>query len=148
MKRAAYFAPIIGVERIAFWVYQISTIAIFVYTFLLKVKIQQTWLFYTGTAFYVVGLFLLTLSMVNYAAPSTTGINRNGLYRISRNPIYVAYFICFIGCVVLTQSLLLLGFVLTFQIAGHWIILSEERWCKERFGAEYLEYMKNVRRYI
>ena len=118
------------------------------YSFFLKVNVQQSWLFYIGVALYVIGLAFLILSMVNYSSPSSTGINLNGLYRLSRNPIYVAYFICFLGCAALTQSFVLLWLVFLFQISAHWIILSEERWCMEKFGVEYQEYMKKVRRYI
>ena len=32
---------------------------------------------------------------------------RNGVYRFSRNPMYVAYFICFMGMALLVQSLVL-----------------------------------------
>lgn len=62
--------------------------------------------------------------------------------------MYVAYFICFIGMALLTQSLILLCIVVIFQISAHWIILSEEKWCMEKFGESYKQYMKRVRRYI
>jgi len=38
LKRAALFAPIIGKEKAAFWVYQITTILILVYLFFLKIN--------------------------------------------------------------------------------------------------------------
>ena len=37
---------------------------------------------------------------------------------------------------------------LVFQLAGHRIILAEERWCIRKFGNAYVQYMKNVRRYL
>lgn len=148
IKRAAYFPPLIGKEMLAYWLYQISNIAIFVYMFFIKVELEQSLRFYTSFIIYVFGVILLTLSVMNFANPSKNGININGLYRLSRNPMYVSYFIYFIGCVLLTQSLILFGFVLLFQMTAHWIILSEERWCVNTFGEEYLQYMKNVRRYI
>jgi protein-S-isoprenylcysteine O-methyltransferase Ste14 len=148
MKRAAHFPPMIGAEKAAFWVYQLSTVAIIIYIFFLKVRLYQPWFFYTGMVLYVAGLILLTIAAVNFAAPSNNGINRNGLYRLSRNPIYMAYFICFAGCAALTRSLVLLGLIFFFQVSAHWIILSEERWCKAQFGEEYLLYMKKVRRYV
>jgi protein-S-isoprenylcysteine O-methyltransferase Ste14 len=48
----------------------------------------------------------------------------------------------------LTQSILLFATLVIFQISAHWIIQSEERWCVQEFGEEYIEYMKKVRRYI
>ena len=73
-------------------------------------------------------------SVSSFAKPAKNGINLKGLYRISRNPMYVSYFIYFLGCVLLTQSLLLLAILVAFQISTHWIILSEERWCIKKFG--------------
>lgn len=83
-----------------------------------------------------------------FVSPNAKGLNINGIYQLSRNPMYVAYFICFIGMSLLTQSLLLFGIVIIFQVSVHWIILSEERWCIVKFGKSYKEYMKKVRRYI
>ena len=88
------------------------------------------------------------ISIINFSYPSKKGINKNGIYKISRNPMYLSYFIFFFGCVLITQSLLLLAFVILFIITSHVIIISEERWCINEFGKEYLDYMKKVRRYI
>jgi protein-S-isoprenylcysteine O-methyltransferase Ste14 len=145
--RAAFFAPLIGAEKIAYWVYQISNILFFIYIFFLKVTTGSFW-FYAGLALYALGLLLCLVSILNFAYPAENGINLKGLYRFSRNPMYVAYFICFLGCALLTQSLLLFVILLVFQISAHWIILSEERWCIKKFGAEYINYMNKVRRYI
>ena len=54
----------------------------------------------------------------------------------------------FLGCSLLTQSRLLLGLILVFQISAHWIILAEERWCAGQFGEAYLQYKRQVRRYL
>ncbi len=35
-----------------------------------------------------------------------------------------------------------------YQISTHSIIISEERWCLEKFGNEYKEYMARVGRYF
>lgn len=147
LKRATFFAPLVGKEKAAYWFYQISNILIFVYLFFLKITTASYW-FYAGLVIYGLGILLCLASVSNFARPAENGINLKGLYRISRNPMYVAYFIYFLGCVLLTQSLLLLAILMVFQISAHWIILSEERWCLHRFGAEYESYMQRVRRYI
>lgn len=148
VKRAAYFAPLSGKEIGAYWIYQISNIAIFIYLCFLTVTFDFSWMFWTGFLFYVLGLALCAGSIMNFATPSDGGLNSNGLYQFSRNPMYVSYFLYFAGCALMTKSLLLLGIVAIFQISSHWIILSEERWCLENFGEEYRQYMKRVRRYI
>lgn len=148
IRRAAHFPPMEKSEKTAYWLYQLSTAAIFVSLFFLHIKITPLPMFGAGLAVYAAGALLLILSMVHFARPSANGINQKGLYRISRNPMYVAYFIYFLGCVLLTQSFMLLGAVLLFQLTSHWIIRSEERWCIQTFGEEYLQYRNQVRRYF
>ena len=126
----------------------ISNIAMFIYLLFLNVLIENSWQFYTGIVSYILGLGLCSAAMVNFSFPDEVGFNNKGLYKFSRNPMYVAYFICFIGMALLTQSWILLGVVMLFQISAHWIILAEERWCILKFGKAYREYMKRVRRYI
>jgi len=147
LKRAAFFAPLIGREKAAYGFYQISNILFFVYLCFLNITIDPYWL-YSGLVVYGLGVLLCLVSVLNFAKPAENGINLRGLYQISRNPMYVAYFIYFLGCVLLTQSLILLAILMVFQISAHWIILSEERWCVKRFGIEYINYMNKVRRYI
>ena len=147
LKRAAHFAPLVGMEETAYWVYQISNTGFFVYLFFLKIEPDSHW-FYSGLATYGLGVLLCIASVSAFAKPAENGINRDGFYRISRNPMYVAFFVYFLGCVLLTRSLLLLAILIVFQISAHWIILSEERWCIKKFGLEYGKYMNEVRRYL
>ncbi|MEY8352992.1 isoprenylcysteine carboxylmethyltransferase family protein [Lachnospiraceae bacterium 54-53] len=147
LKRAAFFPPLIGKEKVAFWFYQISTILLFLYLCFLRINIDSIW-FFPGAVLYGSGILLCIVSTLNFAGPAENGINFKGLYRFSRNPMYVSYFIYFSGCVLLTRSFLLLVSVIVFQVSSHWIILSEERWCVREFGEEYINYMKKVRRYI
>lgn len=91
---------------------------------------------------------MYTISIVNFAQPKINGVNSNGLYRMSRNPMYISYFINLFGIGLMTRSMIFVLLLLVFQISAHWIILSEERWCIERFGEGYIEYMNKVRRYI
>lgn len=146
--RAAHYAPVRGKERIAYYIYQISNIGIFIYLAFLTIKVDFSWKFYSGTVFYLFGLCLCAITIVAFAYPDSTGLNINGIYKFSRNPMYVSYFICFIGMALLTQSMVLFVMVCIFQISAHWIILAEERWCIDKFGVVYKEYMKKVRRYI
>jgi len=147
LKRAAFFAPLLGKERVAYWVYQISNITFFIYLCFLRITTDSFWLS-IGLVIYGLGILLCIGSILNFAKPKENGINVTGLYRISRNPMYIAYFVYFLGCVLLTRSWILFAILLVFQISAHWIILSEERWCIEKFGEEYITYMRKVRRYI
>ena len=148
VKRAALFSPMYGNEMIAYWIYQTSNIAIFVYLCFLKVTIDTSWLFYTGAGIYLTGVLRCAVSIKDIAMPANKEMNDNGIYRFSRNPMYVAYFLIFTGTALLTKSWILFGIVVIFQISAHWVIIAEERWCMEQFGEAYRQYMKKVRRYI
>lgn len=148
LRRAAYFAPVQDREKAAYYIYQISQLALFVYSIFLTVKFNFSGWFCLGAVCYLLGLFLCAIAVIHFSSPDEEGLNSQGIYRFSRNPMYVAYFICFLGMALLSQSMILLGIVLVFQISAHWIILAEERWCEEKFGEAYEEYKKKVRRYI
>lgn len=148
VQRAAHFAPMRGAEKAAYYIYQISTAGILLLPLFLEVKADFSWMFYLGLACYLSGLLLCAAAMVSFSAPDETGLNRNGMYRLSRNPMYVAYFVCFVGMALLTRSPVLLGAVFVFQVSAHWIILAEERWCIETFGPAYRRYMERVGRYL
>ncbi len=146
--RAAHFAPMVGNERAAYWLYQISNTAIVVYLCFLKVRINFSGLFLAGVVCYLLGLILCAVSIISFSSPSAQGLNTKGIYRFSRHPMYMSYFICFTGCALLTESWILGGIILVFQISSHWIILAEERECEKQFGEDYSRYKKEVRRYI
>lgn len=147
LRRASFFAPLEGRERVAYFFYQASNLIIILYPLFLKIQTKLPNLF-IGLLIYVLGIVALVISTIAFANPNQSGLNVNGIYKVSRNPMYVAYFIYFLGCVVLTNSILLLIALLIFQISAHWIILSEERWCIKKFGSKYVSYMNRVNRYF
>ncbi len=95
LSRAAYFAPVQGKEKIAYMIYQLSNLALFITSFLLEIKFDFSVYFYAGVAIYLLGLALCAISMRDFARPDENGMNTKGLYRYSRNPMYVAYLVCF-----------------------------------------------------
>jgi len=147
LPRAALYAPMVGKEKVAFVLYQITTILMILYLLLLKVQTDSNW-FFLGIAIYLLGAILYSISIIHFAHPKAAGLNVNGLYRISRHPMYVSFFIYFLGCVFLTQSWVLAALLIVYQLSAHWIILSEERWCMGKFGNEYTKYRNRVRRYL
>ena len=148
VRRAAQFAPMRGPEKAAYWVYQLSTAALILHSPFLRVSRESTALFSLGLLCYAGGLVLCAASIISFSAPAASGVNTGGMYRYSRNPMYVSYFFYFFGMVLLIQSVLLFCMVLIFQISAHWIVLAEERECIKKFGVPYEQYMGKVRRYL
>jgi len=77
-----------------------------------------------------------------------TSFRSDGLYRFSRNPMYVGMYATIVASALYTLNLLviLLG---AFVIAIHYaIVLAEERHMQNLFGKDYVAYCTRVRRYI
>lgn len=147
LSRAAFSAPMAENEKTTFIIYQLSNVFLLLFPFILKVH-AQTPLFFIGLITYSLGTLILILSTIHFAKPNQRGVNTKGLYQLSRNPMYMGYFIYFLGCALLTASWPLLVMVVVFILCSHRIILAEENWCIQTFGQEYLSYMKRVRRYL
>jgi protein-S-isoprenylcysteine O-methyltransferase Ste14 len=79
----------------------------------------------------------------------TTAIVRTGSYRISRNPIYVAFFALHLGLAIFVNSVWLVATgIATVAIIALVVVPREERYLTERFGSQYLEYKASVRRWL
>ena len=73
----------------------------------------------------------------------------NGPFRFSRNPLYIALTLLFLGLSLVVDTWW--GIVLLFPvlIIMHWgVILREERYLDQKFGASYRQYCTRVRRYL
>ncbi|MFC2045793.1 methyltransferase family protein, partial [Chloroflexota bacterium] len=115
-----------------------------------------------STAFKVVGATSVVLGFVVYTFAWTglgnswrVGIDRSspgmlvtgGVYRISRNPIYVFINIYFAGTFLMNGSLILLCFAVATPFNLHWLILGEERFLSKTFGLSFHNYCAKTKRY-
>ena len=72
-----------------------------------------------------------------------------GLYRYSRNPMYIGVLTLIGGWALLTASPLLASYLLLFAVIFHLrVLLYEEPWLSNRFGAEWISYRANTPRWI
>jgi len=72
----------------------------------------------------------------------------NGVFSISRNPFFLSLLLYFTGNAFLILSPFFIAFGLSSFISIHLFILKEEKFMKENYGEEYLEYSSRVRRYF
>jgi protein-S-isoprenylcysteine O-methyltransferase Ste14 len=77
-----------------------------------------------------------------------TGLKTDGLFRISRNPMYVGVYTTLLAVVIYTLNPLVLVVTAYIVAVHHQIILAEEAHLREAFGEEYAEYCRRVRRYL
>jgi protein-S-isoprenylcysteine O-methyltransferase Ste14 len=79
----------------------------------------------------------------------TTSVVTTGVYRFTRNPIYIGYLCVLIGIPLIFGNYW--GLVLSpLQVIlfNRLIIQHEEAYLSEKFGQEYLDYKSRVRRWI
>lgn len=98
-------------------------------------------LYVAGAAFYGATLRVMVTTLPDQ--PFTAGP-----YRCSRNPLYVGATIMFLAICVATANLLLFGWLAIICVPQHFMILAEERVCREKYGAEFVRYMEKVPRYL
>ena len=93
-------------------------------------------------------IFTRNKTTVNPSGITTTIVN-DGIYRYTRNPMYLAFTLFYIGVAIITQSwlcfILLLPLLILVQKG---IIEREEAYLTRKFGSEYLRYKAQVRRWI
>lgn len=83
------------------------------------------------------------------ARKSTTSIISEGMFRYTRNPTYVSLTLLGAGVSTLLCSIWMLCTLVIAVVITHWsVIKPEERYLTEKFGAEYLQYAQNVRRWV
>ncbi len=80
--------------------------------------------------------------------PSSVVI-QSGLYRFSRNPIYVAGLLLQLGIALLMNNLWIVLLVPVSKIVfDRFIIAREEAYLERAFGEVYLDYKRSVRRWL
>jgi protein-S-isoprenylcysteine O-methyltransferase Ste14 len=78
----------------------------------------------------------------------STGLKQTGLYRFSRNPMYVGVYTTLCAAVLRTLNPVLLLVVVYVIAVHHKIVLAEEAHLRFVFGQEYRTYSGRVRRYL
>jgi protein-S-isoprenylcysteine O-methyltransferase Ste14 len=110
-----------------------------------------------GTFLVVVAIALFSSSVAKFRAASTpvparkatTVIVRTGPYGFSRNPIYLAFSLFQLGIAIWVNSLWLLAMLVGAVALIHYVVIpKEEQYLERRFGAEYLDYRRSVRRWL
>jgi len=102
---------------------------------------------FLGLPMILVGMACYEVSLVNYASTPVSEPVVKGLYRVSRNPIYLSDFIFWFGVGVFAGSWVIVVVKLFGRVVSHYQILEEEAHCLEKYGDAYRDYMERVPRY-
>jgi len=119
----------------------------FIYSIFLPVKFGTIW-FYIGGIFFLIGFILYFSAIVSLRNVSANKPFDKGPYRFSRHPFYVSMIFIFISVIIISLSwifLILLAFLLLHLIIA---VPAEERYCLDKYGETYQEYMRKTPRWI
>jgi len=85
---------------------------------------------------------------VNPRLPASAVVS-TGPFRLSRNPLYVALTLVYVGLALLANALWVLVLIVPVLIVMHYgVIRREERYLEAKFGDTYRAYRSRVRRYV
>ena len=105
----------------------------------------------TGISLDLAGLiaFIRAKTTINPLKPaSSAALVTRGLYRFTRNPMYLGMLLVLLGWAVFLSSLAALLIAPLFMLyINRFQIAPEERVLEEKFGAAFTDYMQRVRRW-
>lgn len=110
-----------------------------------------------GMSLLVISLFFFVTNLRKFVQSKNTlipikpasSLQTNGIYNISRNPMYVELAIVYLGitCFIGNWWNIIL-FPILLLIIQEYIINREEKYLNRRFGQNYLDYKLKVRRWL
>jgi len=120
-----------------------------IYSIFLPFELGTTW-FYVGLPIALVGLIILLTVWVKFAtAIIDDKLITTGLYRYSRHPMYLTWFLMGVGISIACASWLFLLLAIASMLFAHVRFAGfEERLCLEKYGDTYREYMDKTPRWL
>lgn len=110
---------------------------------------------YFSFIIFLIGFVFTTTSLINMGKSTRLGLplenttfKTNGVYKISRNPMYIGFHCFTLASMSFTLNIVVILLGIYSIAIYHLIILSEEKFLEHRFGKEYLEYKSKIRRYL
>jgi protein-S-isoprenylcysteine O-methyltransferase Ste14 len=101
-----------------------------------------------GLVFIITSSFSLGKS-VRLGLPKTeTVLKQSGIYKFSRNPMYVGFDLLTLSSMIYTFYWIVIILGVYSIMTYHLIIRGEENFLTDRFGEQYLTYKRKVRRYV
>ena len=146
-KKGAASPPYNKTEKIINNFGTVVWVILFIYSIFLPLPLG-TPLLYAGIALFVVGLIICEIAGIPWATALVDEPITTGIYRYSRHPIYIGVFVQYIGIGIASASGLFLLLTVAQIALSVPVVAAEERFCCERYGNTYLEYMNMTPRWI
>jgi protein-S-isoprenylcysteine O-methyltransferase Ste14 len=105
-----------------------------------------------GLMLIILGVIFNMVAILSFRSFSE-GINGGGLYRFSRNPMYVGGALLIVGLIIsgwnsYTDGAVLIICSIPWFVMTHLAVLEEEAFLEKKYGSAYLKYKHQVPRYF
>ena len=140
----AYFSKM---QKNAFSTTQLIYFILIIYSIFVPLKLGTVW-FYVGLPVFLVGLIPYAILAVNFVTTPLDKPVTRGIYRYSRHPMYVTGFLMLLGEGIASASWIFLLLFVVNIILPSLFVETEERYCIEKYGEAYREYMNRTPRWI
>ena len=118
-----------------------------IYSIFLPLKLGTMW-FYVGFPVTMIGLVMFTIVIANFITTPWDKPVIKGLYHYSRHPMYITIALFLLGIGIASASWLFLLLSIIFTILNTLRAIYEERYCFDKYGDAYREYMNRTPRWI
>lgn len=105
----------------------------------------------------LIGVALFKAAVSNFSRAATPlptskparALVTTGIYHWTRNPIYLAFFLVYLGIGIAVRSSWILILILPLAMVIHYgVVIREEAYLERRFGDAYRDYKGRVRRWL
>jgi uncharacterized membrane protein len=105
-------------------------------------------IFLGGMIIAISGLISLGQSLRMGLPQENTELKTKGIYRLTRNPIYVGLNLICLASVVFYPHFINIILFIVVWVYHHYIIRAEERFLEKKFDTAWKDYIKKTRRYL
>ena len=118
--------------------------------------LSNVYLRYIGIILLFLNLVISFLALMQMRDSWRVGIKEDdktdliisGIFKITRNPYFLSYIILFLAYILLVSNVLIIICSLLSFISMHKMIMKEEKYLEALHSNKYLDYKKNVPRYL
>ena len=117
------------------------------YSIFMPLKLGTIWLS-IGLVVYLVGLVLIAITMINFATTPMIEPVTKGVYRYSRNPMFIGWFLLYIGIAIACISWVYVVIIVLFIFIMAYLSPFEEAMTLKHYGKAYKDYIERTPKWI
>ena len=149
MKRASQFVPFNKkIEKIlALSTHMVIIPFSIIYSIFLPLQTGTAW-FYIGLVIFISALVMSFMTTISFATTPVDKPVTNGIYRISRHPVYFSGFLVNLSIGIACASWIIMLCAVLWIVFFHIILPTEESYLIGQYGDAYREYMNRTPKWI